>query len=139
MRLWYLSHRRSAPSRQGLRCSHTESMKVDEGSDQKSDIQRHWMAALARLKNEFTEDKKYHKHMTWLKFPCTVPSRGNRCRVCKNLFNSQRTTIMDSFLSLDMCYFINLNAKQSTFAAKKCSFRFLISTLTSECLAENGG
>ena len=48
MRLWYLSHRRpakaqaslriravsSAQSRQSLRCSHTWSMEVDEGSDQ---------------------------------------------------------------------------------------------------------
>ena len=24
------------------------------------------MAAHARLKNEFTEDEKYHNHMTWL-------------------------------------------------------------------------
>ena len=48
MRLWYLSHRRpaksqarqrrscaSALSRQSLRCSHTWSMEVDQGSDQK--------------------------------------------------------------------------------------------------------
>ena len=27
----------------------------------------HWMAAHVRLKNEFTEDEKYHNHMTWLK------------------------------------------------------------------------
>ena len=35
-------------------------MAVDEGSDQKSDIQPYWMAAHARLKKEFTEDEKYH-------------------------------------------------------------------------------
>ena len=35
-------------------------MDVDEGFYQKSDIQPHWMAAHARLKNEFTEDKKGH-------------------------------------------------------------------------------
>ena len=34
-------------------------MEVDEGSDQKSDILPHWMAAHVRLKNEFTEDEKY--------------------------------------------------------------------------------
>ena len=38
----------------------------DEGSDQKSDILPHWMAAHARLKNEFTEDEKYHNLMRWL-------------------------------------------------------------------------
>ena len=41
-------------------------MEVDKGSDQKSDIQPHWMAAYARLKNEFTEDEKCHNLMTWL-------------------------------------------------------------------------
>ena len=40
-------------------------MKVNERSDQKSDILPHYMAAHARLKNEFTEDKKYHNPMTW--------------------------------------------------------------------------
>ena len=34
MRVWYLSHRRPA----SLPCSHTCSMKVEEGSDQKSDV-----------------------------------------------------------------------------------------------------
>ena len=32
--------------------------EVDEGSDQKSDILPHQMAAHARLNNEFTEDEK---------------------------------------------------------------------------------
>ena len=41
-------------------------MKIDEGSDQTSDIWPHWMASHARLKNEFTEDNKYHNLMTWL-------------------------------------------------------------------------
>ena len=57
----------STQSRQSLRCSHTYSMEVDEESDQKSDILRHKMAAYARLKNEFTEDEKYHNLMRWLK------------------------------------------------------------------------
>ena len=38
-------------------------MEVDEVSDQKSDIYPHWMAAHARLKKEFTEDKQYHNLM----------------------------------------------------------------------------
>ena len=41
-------------------------MEVDEGSDQNSDIMPHWMAAYARLKNEFTDDEKYHNLMAWL-------------------------------------------------------------------------
>ena len=53
----------SAQSRQSLHCSHTWSMEVDEGSDQKSGIQPHLMAAHARLKNEFMEDEKYHNVM----------------------------------------------------------------------------
>ena len=36
-------------------------------SDQISDIQPHWMAAQKQLKNEFTEDKKYHNLMNRLK------------------------------------------------------------------------
>ena len=73
--LWYLSHRRqrrlrrdcaATRSHQSLRSSHTWSMEVDERSDQKSDIWPHWMAAHARLKNEFTEDEKRHNLMRWL-------------------------------------------------------------------------
>ena len=69
MRLWYLSNRRPAKAqaslhiraaRQSLCCSHTCSMEVDEGTDQKPI----WMAAHAHLKNEFTGDKKYHNVMT---------------------------------------------------------------------------
>ena len=41
-------------------------MKVDKGSDQKADIQPHWMAVHAYLKNEFTEDKKCQNLMSWL-------------------------------------------------------------------------
>ena len=66
----------SAQSRQSLRCSHTRSMKVDEGSNQKSDIQPHWMAAHAHLKNECMGDKKCHNLMSWLKchqISCMTP------------------------------------------------------------------
>ena len=28
----------------------------------------HWMVAHARLKNEFTEDEKYHNLMSWLNY-----------------------------------------------------------------------
>ena len=41
-------------------------MEVDEGSDQKSDSEPHWMAEHARLKNEFTEDTKCKNLMSWL-------------------------------------------------------------------------
>ena len=49
-------------------------MEVDEGSDQNSDIYSHWIAAHACLKNEFTEEKKCHNMMSWLKymFACSV-------------------------------------------------------------------
>ena len=43
-------------------------METDEVSEQKSDISPHWMAAHARLKNEFTEDEKYHNLMRRLNF-----------------------------------------------------------------------
>ena len=62
----------SAQSHQSLRCSHTWGMEVDEGSDQTSDIQPHWMAAYARLKNEFTEDEKYHNQIMFLQIAFTV-------------------------------------------------------------------
>ena len=69
MRSWYLSHRRPAKaqalSRQSLHCLHTLSIEVDKGSDQKSDIEPHRMAAHVHLKNEFMEDGKYHL-MIWL-------------------------------------------------------------------------
>ena len=41
-------------------------MEVDELSDQRSDIQPHWMAAHLHLKNEFMEDKKYHNFLSWV-------------------------------------------------------------------------
>ena len=47
-------------------------MEVDKGYDQTSDIHPHWMAAHARLKNESTEDEKYHNLMSWLN--CTFIS-----------------------------------------------------------------
>ena len=42
-------------------------MDVEEGSDQKSDIYPHWVAAYARLK-EFTEDEKWHISWTGSNF-----------------------------------------------------------------------
>ena len=53
-------------------------MEVDKGSDQKSDIQPHWMAAHARLKNEFTENEKCHYLMTWLKYDCVCLFVGEK-------------------------------------------------------------
>ena len=48
-------------SRQSLRCSHTQT-----NGPTKNGHLPHWMAAHARLKNEFTEDKKYHNLVSWL-------------------------------------------------------------------------
>ena len=95
MRLWYLSHRRpvktqaslriravspepllSVQAHLSLRCSHTWSMEVDEGSDQKSD----WMAAQARLKNELTEDEMCHNLVSWLKYGFVCLQEGRLCR-----------------------------------------------------------
>ena len=70
MRFWYLSHRRPAKGqaslRQSLHCSHTWIMEVDDGSDQKSDIYPHWMAAHAWLKN----DETCHNLMSWFIYSC---------------------------------------------------------------------
>ena len=79
---WYLSHRRPVKAQARLRrCavtpepSHTWSMEVDKGSDQKSDIQSLWMGAHTHLKNEFTKDEKCHNLMRWLK-QCRPRSEG---------------------------------------------------------------
>ena len=75
MRLWYLSHRRPAKVQASLRIhavspepSPVAHMKYGNRRSvrPKSDIKPHWMAAHARLKNEFTEDEKYHNLMRWL-------------------------------------------------------------------------
>ena len=75
MRKGYLSHRRPAKDQSNLRIravspepSLFANMKyeVDKGSDQTPVIQPHWMAGHALLKNEFTEDEKYHNLMKWL-------------------------------------------------------------------------
>ena len=55
----------SAQSRQSLRCLHTCSMEVDRGCNQKIRHLAAWMAAHVRLKNELTENKKYHNLMSW--------------------------------------------------------------------------
>ena len=73
MRLWYLSHRRPAKAQASLRIravspKHSLFAHIKCGSRQRvrSKIRPHWMAALARLKNEFMEDEKYHNLMRWL-------------------------------------------------------------------------
>ena len=68
----------SAQSRQSFRCSHTWSMEADEGSDQKSNILLHWMAAHACLKDEFKEDEKYHNFKRWLFFALPLRAEGQR-------------------------------------------------------------
>ena len=60
-------------------------MEVDEGSDQKSDIKLHWLAAHARLKIEFT-DVKCHNVMTWLN--CS----DNRLRHSAIVFSADSTS-----------------------------------------------
>ena len=51
-------------------------MELDEGSG----IYPHWIAAHAHLKNEFTEDEKYHNLMSWLLYnsqaAIPVPDEG---------------------------------------------------------------
>ena len=77
MRLWYLSHSPPVKAQASLHI-HTvlpepslfAHMKYESRRRvrPKSDIKPHWMTAHARLKNEFTEDEKYHNLMTWLIF-----------------------------------------------------------------------
>ena len=49
-------------------------MEVDEGSNENSEILPYWMAANACLKNEFTEDEKYHNLMPWLNYKAIAVS-----------------------------------------------------------------
>ena len=71
-----------AQSCQSLRCSHTWSMEADKGSDQKSDIYPHWMAVPAHLKNEFTEEEKFHNLMWWLNYKVLTTHRAIRLYGC---------------------------------------------------------
>ena len=83
MRLWYLSHRRPAKAQASLRIravspepslfAHT---KYGSRQTVRPKIRHlpHWIAAHARLKNEFTEDEKCHKIMSWLIFQHTFMS-----------------------------------------------------------------
>ena len=75
MRLWYLSHRRPAKAQASLRiCAVSPEpslfahMKYGSRRRVRPKIRHlaHWMAAHAHLKNEFTEDKKYHNLMRWI-------------------------------------------------------------------------
>ena len=73
MRLWYLSHRRPAKAQASLRgCAVLPEpllfarMKYGGRRRIRPKIRHNWMAAHARLKNEFTEDEQNHNLMTWL-------------------------------------------------------------------------
>ena len=76
MILWYLLHRRPAKAQASLRI-HAVSpepllfahMKYGSRRRVRSKIRHlaHWMAAHAHLKNEFTEDEKYHNLMRWFR------------------------------------------------------------------------
>ena len=73
MRSWYLSHRQPAKAQAILRIravSPEPSLfaHMNCGSRRKARPKtKHldWVAAHASLKNEFTEDEKYHNLMTW--------------------------------------------------------------------------
>ena len=79
MRLWYLSHRRPARAQASLRI-HADSPEPSLFAHMKCGSRRRvrpkirhpaplaWMAAHARLKDEFREDEKCHNLMSWLKF-----------------------------------------------------------------------
>ena len=60
MRLWYLSHRRPAKAQAHMKYGSRRRVRP------KIRHLSHWMAAHASLKNEFTEDEKYHNLMSWL-------------------------------------------------------------------------
>ena len=72
MRFWYLSQWRPAKAKVSLRIRAVSpepllfewSMEVDEGSDQKIRHLAPLDGCASRLKNEFTEDEKYHNLMT---------------------------------------------------------------------------
>ena len=68
-RLWYLSHRRPAKAQASLRIravSPEPSLfaHMRYGSRRRVRPKPHWMAAQARLKNEFTEDEKCHNFIS---------------------------------------------------------------------------
>ena len=69
MRLWYFSHRRPAKAQASLRIravSPEPSLFAHIKYGQR--VLPHGMAAHAYLKNEFTEDEKYHNLMRRLSF-----------------------------------------------------------------------
>ena len=75
MRLWYLSHRRPAKAKASQRiCAVSPEpllfahIKYGRGRRVGPKIKHlaGWMAAHARLKNEFTEEEKCHNLMRWL-------------------------------------------------------------------------
>ena len=73
-------------------------MEVDEGSDQKSKIYPHWMAAHAHLKNEFMEDEKCHNLMSWLKYlNCFTEAKSNTCVSGVSLENNRCSSQINMF------------------------------------------
>ena len=65
MRMWYLSHRRPAKAQTNLRIravspEPSQFAHIKYGSRRRVRPKFRWMAAHERLKNEFTEDEKYH-------------------------------------------------------------------------------
>ena len=88
MRLWYLSHRRPSKAQASLRIrevspepslfAHMKYKSRRRVVHQTSDMYLHWMAAHARLKNEFMEDEKCANLMTWfLYLAYSSPNKRN--------------------------------------------------------------
>ena len=72
MRLWYLSHRRPAKAQASLRIravSPEPSLfaHMKYGSRRWVRRENQTSSSPVRLKNEFTEDEKYHNLVRWLK------------------------------------------------------------------------
>ena len=69
-------------------------MEVVEGSDQKSDIWPHWMAAHARLKNEFMEDEKCHNLMRWLNYIISMPLQDHNSIISLQCDSGEYNSLM---------------------------------------------
>ena len=100
-------------------------MEVDEGSDQNSDIQPHWMAAHVRFKNEFTEDEWYYNLMTWLK--CSyVQGNRNRMTPAQTHSNNFEFIVFEIkckcfIVALNWKYFVNVTLMSHSILQTACT------------------
>ena len=82
-------------------------MKVDEGSDQKSDVYSQWIAAHACLKTEFTEGDKCHNPMGWLKYGyATSLKQLDAGSICETADCNVTNWIPERVLSLPLLWVI---------------------------------